>query len=271
MTEALCETVARGRAGGDSSARVRAWELPHLLALDAVAVALAWQAVLAESVAAHVTTTTRVALGAIVWTVYLLDRLWDQRGDAPPTARHAFTARFGRLLAGLAVSSALLALAAAFRVPQHLVAPGLGVGIVVLAYFVWVHVGAARGVRGLKEALAGISFALGVGIPALVGPQEAGVAGLGAVAIFAAACWWNCRLIDRWETGTRFARVETLGIAALAAFGLLVSGLRIGAAPLLLFPLFAAIHAGVRDRRTARVILDLAMAGLGLLWWAMAR
>lgn len=271
MTEALCEPVARHAAAEVSPARIRLWELPHLLALDAVAVAVAWQAVLAESVAAHVTTATRIALAAIVWTVYLLDRLWDQRGDTPDTARHAFSARFGRVLAGLAASSALLALAAAFRVPLHLVAPGLGLGAFVLAYFVWVHVAAARGVLGIKEAAAGWSFALGASVPALVGPQEAGVAGFGAIAIFAAACWWNCRLIDRWETGRRFARWETLGIAAVAAFGLLVSGPRIGWAPALLFPLFAAIHAGIPDRRTARAVLDLAMAALGLLCWSMLR
>ena len=75
----------------------------NLLSLDAPVVAMVWQALLAQVTGTMLLPAGRWALGLTVWAIYLADRLLDVRGGrrAPQTARHEFTRRHWRWMAGL--------------------------------------------------------------------------------------------------------------------------------------------------------------------------
>ncbi len=77
------------------------------LALDAVAVAVAWQAVFAKMVGARLTLVDSGVLAAAVWLIYMADRWSDARLGYGSGARHAFAGRHGHWLLPLMLLVAL--------------------------------------------------------------------------------------------------------------------------------------------------------------------
>jgi hypothetical protein len=81
--------------------RIRFWQWPNLLALDAAVIAVLWQALFAHCLERDISLAARVVLGLSVWLTYLSDRLFDV---APrPRAqllseRHRFAKRQARRL-----------------------------------------------------------------------------------------------------------------------------------------------------------------------------
>jgi hypothetical protein len=259
-----------GRVAG-GRVRLPWWHWPHLLSLDAPAVAVAWGSLIAAWGGVELSAETRLTLAGIVWAVYLLDRLADQKRGQTGTLRHGFAAAHRRTLGVLLLFAVTLAIAFVASVPTSLHAPGLALGCVIAAYLAIVH-GACRSmgrVRGLKEAVAGTCFALGTSLPLWGAAVDVSADAVGIVALFSAACWWNCRLIDRWEGGLRFGRFET---AALLVLALGSAGL---APPPSLFAFaslgawFVFLHFVITDRARARALIDVGMAVVAAAWWTV--
>ncbi|MEO2089566.1 MAG: hypothetical protein ABGY75_08740, partial [Gemmataceae bacterium] len=202
--------------------RVPVWLLPHVFSLDAPVVAAVWQRFLGAAFGLSVPPAATVALVSVVWCIYLLDRLWDTRGPAHPhTDRHRFAAAHPSLLTAFAAVAFVAGLGSVAFLTGRTIVIGLGVALAVGVYLIAVHGLKSRaGSRGWKELLVGVVFAAGVAVPLLAGVGA--FDWLPAVGSFGMACWWNCRLIDRWEegrpTGRTVGRVIGLGAAVLAAF-----------------------------------------------------
>jgi hypothetical protein len=114
--------------------RIRLWQWPNLLALDAALIALVWQAAFAAALGHEISVAAQSVLGLSVWLTYMADRLFDVARRAPEqlhAIRHRFakqhfgviwgfwlcvlTANIGIALTGLSISelrngAALLAL-----------------------------------------------------------------------------------------------------------------------------------------------------------------
>lgn len=193
------------------------WLWPNLVGLDAPVVAVVWQWGLATAFAAAVPRPASVALFLTVWGVYLADRFLDADPGRPvsPGDRHEFARRHrpavGAVAAGVFAAAAVIAA----LLPRAYLAVGAVVAAAAAGYFAAVHA-IGRGAGPMKELLVGFVFAAGVGIP-LAAERPADVGDwLPAVGGFAAVCWLNCRLIDRWEAG-RPAGVGPAVAAGVAA------------------------------------------------------
>jgi hypothetical protein len=93
------------------------WLVPNVLALDAPAVAVAWQRFLGRQAGVAVPWAATAALAAAVWAVYLADRRLDARRGRLDADRHRAAARWPRAVAGAVGVAAGLALLAATRLP----------------------------------------------------------------------------------------------------------------------------------------------------------
>lgn len=119
------------------------WQWINWLALDAVAVALAWLPVFAAMTGARLTLVNFGVLGAAVWLVYLLDRLLDGSQGQATAGRHAFArARALWLLPLMGAVAAAALWAALFHLRAVTFQAGCGLVGAVLLYFA--GVGAAR-------------------------------------------------------------------------------------------------------------------------------
>ena len=184
----------------------RAWWLwPHLLSLDAPAVALAWQDWWSRCAHVPLGWGERSVLGLGVWLIYLADRLADVSRGRPEdasTARHAFAAAGSGPLRWLAVGVGVVLVATAPRVlPGGEFRDGLGLLAAAGTYFWLIHRGRSLGWtrRWPKEATVGGMFALGTVFFALGRLPSAQV--VVAVALFGMVCFLNCALITSWERG----------------------------------------------------------------------
>src|SRR5689334_13180959 len=112
-------------AGDDLS--VRWWHLPHLLSLDAPAVAVLWQEMLARAAGGALLLPGRLSLWCVVWAVYLADHLLDTRSrpDGEETARHRFARRHRTGLSLLLVLVVTLGALAVTTIRPALILVGL--------------------------------------------------------------------------------------------------------------------------------------------------
>lgn len=202
---------------------VRIGLAPHSLGLDAAAVALCWQALLARHAGLALGLAERVVLPLTVWIIYAADRLLDTRGwrSEPSAARHRLlwshrTAAVATLCAA-ALADLLLTAAA---VPRAVWPQGLALAAAVLAYLAAVHLTAFR--RGVaKAALVAALFTAGVFLaPWSAAGSRTGLLHGPAVAFFL-LCLSNLLIIDAWErpeaVEPAFARVWVPLVPALLA------------------------------------------------------
>ncbi len=75
--------------------RIRLWQWPNLLALDAALIALIWQAAFAAALGYELSSNARVVLGLSVWLTYMADRLFDV-ASRPIEQLHALRHRFAK-------------------------------------------------------------------------------------------------------------------------------------------------------------------------------
>jgi hypothetical protein len=245
-------------AGASLAARPTPWWLwPNVLALDAPAVAVAWQTFLAHAFAAPVPPAAPAVLGLVVWGVYLADRRLDARAGHAAQPRHRFAAAHPTAVAAVAAVALLAAAALALTLPTPYLVAGGAVAACVGGYFVLVH--AVPRSPGGKERLVGLLFAAGVAVPLAASAADP-VGWLPAVGGFALLCWLNCRLIDHWEgdaAGTLPAVLLAAPVVACAAFAPPAVGVALAASAGLLL----LLH-GSRRRtgpRLARVLADVAL------------
>ncbi|MEZ5303423.1 MAG: hypothetical protein R3F11_22700 [Verrucomicrobiales bacterium] len=86
----------------------RVWLWPHLMCLDAPAVALGWQALFAEALRVKLFWPLHLGLGLAVWVIYAADRVIDafKADEIEQTARHGFARQSGGWLIALILAAA---------------------------------------------------------------------------------------------------------------------------------------------------------------------
>jgi len=193
------------------------------MALDAPAIALVWQRVIAAP--SVPTWSESSALFFAVWAVYVADRLLDGRAlrslatEELPLRHQFFRTHRRRLVLLLGVALAGGAVSAAF-LPASIIWRGVALAAGVGLYLLWNQAGIAAPARKwLKElAVAGI-FAIGCGLSALgVVPWHSW---LSAVAVLALCGWLNCLQIASLEREFD-RRAGTPSLAAKPTFGRLI-------------------------------------------------
>lgn len=184
--------------------RVHWWQWPTVLSLDAPAVALVWQALLAQTAGVRLSWIEPFVLASSVWLAYAADR-WIEGLRLDPahvqTQRHAFYQRWrwpialvwGTVFIG-AVSLSLL----------HLSARELEGGVVllaaVLAYLLshqLIH--RLNRWRAPKEVCVAILLAAGSALFIAMKGQVSLAALAAPLTLFALLCFANCALISVWE------------------------------------------------------------------------
>jgi hypothetical protein len=187
---------------------MRWWQWPTVLSLDAPAVAVLWQRLLAEPAAVHVAGPQAFVLGASVWLAYAADR-WIEGWRLDParirTQRHEFyqRRRWPVATGWLAVLAADLAVALGELSRRDLLAGAAVLGPVLL--YVLSHQLLHRHHAGRPPKEVCVAALLGAGVAAFLLSAEGGglrnVALLLALplALFVFLCFANCVLISVWE------------------------------------------------------------------------
>lgn len=145
------------------------WLLPNLLSVDAPLVALAWMWMLARALRVeYIPSTSWWVLPLAIWCVYVLDRLidsWTFPGVRDASARHRFHWRWRWVLLTLSVAAAALCMYEALYVlPRSVFSAGLVLMVLCGVYFALARFRSSD-VPYVKNFLAGMIFAMGVGIP----------------------------------------------------------------------------------------------------------
>lgn len=222
--------------------RPRWWQWPTVLSLDAPAVALAWQALVAREAEVSVSGAARFVLGAAVWMAYTADR-WIEGWRLPPdrvrTQRHAFSQRARWPVAGVWVVVYLAAVGVAWRgLTARQFWTGAGLLPLVGAYlFSHQFVHRRSRWRLPKEICVALLLAGGIGVllwPSAEAEAQQRMALAVPVVLFALLAFANCALIAVWERpvdaahgevslARQFARGDK--VARAAGWGALASGI----------------------------------------------
>lgn len=145
------------------------WLLPNLLSLDAPLVGVVWMWMLVRALRVdYIQSAVWFVLPAAIWCVYVLDRLIDswlrpERRQSSP--RHIFHWRWRwPLLIGVAVIAAICAYQALFVLSRSTLSAGIVAAVLCSLYFLLASV-QGKQIPYFKNLLAGMIFAMGVGIP----------------------------------------------------------------------------------------------------------
>lgn len=182
----------------------RWWQWPTVLSLDAPAVALAWQALLAGVAHIALTRVHVFVLGASVWLAYVADRWiegWRLEPGQTRTQRHRFYQRYRWPTAALWLFVFTLDLTVAVaQLREREIIAGLLLLLPVLAYLLshqLVH--RDRRWRAPKEVCVAVLLAGGVAVFPAAQPGAALPVLAAPLGLFALLCFTNCALISVWE------------------------------------------------------------------------
>jgi hypothetical protein len=266
--------------------RPRWWLWPTILSLDAPAVVLLWQGLLARAASVDLGAPEIVVLGCSVWLAYAADR-WIEGWRLDParirTHRHRFSQRLRWPLAAAwgAVLSLDLAVSLRGLAPGELRA-GFLLLVPVVAYLLshqLVH--RASRWRAPKEICVALLLAGGAAVFVASRPQAHLRAMAVPLCIFALLCLANCALISVWENevdrshgqtslalqfgrGAAVSRVLPWLVSALCAAAFLCAGesarpaAACGAASGVLLGLVDLVERRI-GRTLARVLADVAV------------
>jgi 4-hydroxybenzoate polyprenyltransferase len=222
--------------------RPRWWQWPTVLSLDAPAVAVLWQWLLARLVHAALGWPHVFVLASSVWLVYAGDRWgegWRLAPEQISTHRHTFYRWRRWPIAGLWLAWAVTAVDVALtRLSRQEIEGGLLLLAAVLTYLLSHQVfHRDRRWRAPKELCIATLFGAGVALFAAVqssaAPRQLAV----PVVLFMLLCLANCALISTWEQevderhgemslarqfrgGARFSRALPWIVAAVAPIAL---------------------------------------------------
>jgi hypothetical protein len=182
----------------------RWWQWPTILSLDAPAVVVLWQVLIARSASIKISASEGMVLGSSVWLAYAADRWiegWRLVPDTVRTQRHRFHQRRRWPMLALWVAVLALDLATAVRgLPTAALKAGFLVLIPVAAYLLS-HQLIHRKIR--LRAPKEVCVALLLGAGSAVFPASRAGADIRAMAVplilFVLLCFANCALISVWE------------------------------------------------------------------------
>lgn len=209
------------------------WLYPNLLSLDAPLVAVLWLWVFSKTWGiVYGETQYYVVLGLAVWSIYVLDRLFDAslRSGSPEMLeeRHRFHTRHRRLfLIGGIVAAAAALLITLAALPMLIFSYAIFGGMLVLVFFgLSIFSSRTKGeIEYGKNIVAGFTFAYGtalaahVQVPALdsvVGIRFLDLAIKPEVLVFAVLCIVNITAIDVWEYSLQSPDLEEKATAELS-------------------------------------------------------
>lgn len=180
------------------------WQWPTVLSLDAPAVALLWQWLLARVAGITLGWAQAFVLGMSVWLAYAADR-WIEGWRLVPTKiqtqRHAFSLRWRWPIAVVWLFALAADLAVSLRgLSSREFEAGLVLLAPVLAYLLshqLVHRHHAW--RAPKEVCVAALLGGGVGVFLVSRPEAALPVLAGPLALFVLLCFANCALISTWE------------------------------------------------------------------------
>ena len=149
--------------------RLPLWLVPNLLSLDAPVVAVAWMWMLAQALRVeYVHPSAWWVLPVSVWCVYVLDRVIDAWGHPAideSSPRHQFHWKLRWPLTIVTLTAGITCLYQSLYVlPRSMFSAGLVAMAMCVIYFVLAFF-QGREVPYVKNFLAGMIFAMGVGIP----------------------------------------------------------------------------------------------------------
>lgn len=203
------------------------WLYPNLLSLDAPLVAVAWLAVFAKTwrLVYH-PWEAYVALGLVVWVIYVVDRLIDAslRKGTPERCepRHFFHWKHRKAFAASAGIASVVALFLVIRYMPYSIFGYLLAGVILIGGFFGLSLLSQQDsneIPYMKNILAGLGFAYGVGLLAYVYNQSADIYATmrsREMISFAVLCIMNISAIDLWEHANRSQDVEVKATDELA-------------------------------------------------------
>jgi 4-hydroxybenzoate polyprenyltransferase len=205
MTDPFMQPSARGTPW---------WLWPTVLSLDAPAVALLWQTLIAACASLRPTGPEMTVLGCSVWLAYCADR-WIEGWRLMPgniqTHRHRFHQRWRWPIAAVWAAVLLLDLTAAFRgLPPGELRAGALLLVPVAAYLLS-HQLVHRNSRWRAPKEACVALLLGGGAVVFPMSRPGGhPAGLVTpLVLFVLLCFSNCALISTWERDVDRAHGQT--------------------------------------------------------------
>ncbi|QYM79832.1 hypothetical protein K0B96_04215 [Horticoccus luteus] len=280
-----------------STTRPRWWQWPTVLSLDAPAVALAWQWLVARAALFPLSSQHVIVLGTSTWLAYSADRWiegWRLAPDVVQTPRHRFYQTQRRAIAVVwpLVFAADVAIALHWLTPRELSAGFILLGAVALYLLSHQFVHRHHRWRAPKEIIVTLLLAGGVGLFPVADPfVRDGVLG-SAIGCVALLFFTNLVLISAWEIDVdaahgqtslalqfrralRASRALPWGVAAGAglAWVTVPSGLApvlacTAVSALLLAGVDLAHHRKDINGRLARVLADAVLLTPAVLWLA---
>lgn len=231
-------------------ARKPYWLLPNLLSLDAPVVAMAWLCLLSKCWSMYHPTVVYVVLGLAVWSVYVLDRVFDAtvRGldHNRLEERHRFHLRHRKWLVTAALMAGVLAITLALCfISRVIIGYAVFGGLLTLAFFAIALFGDRdQPVSYVKNTIAGMTFAYGTGVAVQIympSHEWLGMLPSREILSFGALCTLNICAIDLWEHSRKARDLDTKANDELAlTFPLVVLGA--------LALLFALLDSGMTTR-----------------------
>ena len=180
------------------------WLWPTILSLDAPAVVLLWQALLASAASVTAGPAEAFVLGSSVWLAYSADRWiegWRLQPESIRTHRHRFYQRLRWPLAAAWATVLCLDLAAALRgLSAREFRAGLALLLPVSAYLLshqFVH--RHNRWRAPKEICVAVLLGAGAALFVASRPGADLHALVVPLALFVLLCFSNCALISLWE------------------------------------------------------------------------
>lgn len=269
------------------------WQWPTILSLDAPAVSVAWQLLLARVADVDLGHAHVAVLGATVWLAYAADRWiegWRLDSDAIQTQRHQFYQQQRWPVAILWIIVCVIDLAVALTaLTWRDITAGLMLMVPVLLYLLshqLIH--RHRRWRAPKELCVAALMTGGVCVFLLSSSHRADV--VSSASLFALLCFTNCALISSWEREVDLAHGQTslaidavthgwaipqlpwliAVLSAVALFGDVGPPRTVAACALVSAVLLAIVDWLERraGRRVARVLADVALlTPIVPLWW----
>ena len=190
-----------------------------MLSLDAPLVAVVWLYIFAKTwTVQYLPWTAYIALGLIVWIIYVADRLIDaslpEGGAGRLEARHDFHRKHQRrfrLLLKIAAATAVILVVT--QLPRAIYGYSILGGVMISGFFT-LSLFSSPGPNEIphaKNIIAGLTFAYGTAMVAYVFKnfEMSELIRSSELICFAVLCVLNISAIDLWEHSARFSDVET--------------------------------------------------------------
>lgn len=195
------------------------WLYPNLLSLDAPLVAVVWLYMFAKATRVDfLPWSAYIALGLIVWIIYVADRLIDASMPEGSTgrleARHDFHRKHQRIFRLLLKIAAVAAVVIVItNMPRAIYGYSVLGGVMISGFFT-LSLFSSSGPNEIphaKNIIAGLTFAYGTAMVAHVfsSREMSDLIRSPEMISFAVLCILNISAIDLWEHSARFTDVET--------------------------------------------------------------